>query len=103
MATSLAPFESLTLSRRKHLVDSWSYGRVSLTRKFFKPIRSVTILAFYECTPVQEALDRAGEPVAGSAAKTPAESQPENEKKLEERLEIKTEDDHPAKVGQKND
>jgi hypothetical protein len=68
--TNLMPFESLSLERRRLVVDSWSYSRVSLTRKFFKPIRSVALLAFYECPEVQNALDRQIEP--GQTTENPA-------------------------------
>jgi uncharacterized protein (TIRG00374 family) len=97
IATNLRPFESLPMAQRRKLVDSWSYGRISLTRKFFKPIRSVILLAFYECTQVQHALDRSQEPAA--ATRPESGSVPETEIKVE----AVAEDDHPAKVGQKND
>ena len=58
MFTAFAPFEKLPLSKRRRIVDAWSYGRIPVTRKFFKPIRSVALLAFYECPEVQAALDR---------------------------------------------
>ncbi|MBU6453349.1 MAG: flippase-like domain-containing protein [Cyanobacteria bacterium REEB67] len=58
LATTLRTFESLSGEQRTRVVNSWSYGPISLTRKFFKPIRSVALLAFYECPAVLAALER---------------------------------------------
>ncbi|MBS1992130.1 MAG: flippase-like domain-containing protein [Cyanobacteria bacterium SZAS LIN-3] len=65
LLTSLSFFEALPVAKRRAIVNAWSYGRIPLTRKFFKPIRSVTLLAFYECPEVQAALN-SGQAAAGT-------------------------------------
>jgi hypothetical protein len=66
--TNLGRFESLPAERRRQIVDSWCYSRISLPRKFFKPIRSVALLAYYECPEVQQALDRESEDLPAASA-----------------------------------
>ena len=56
LGTHLRPFEALSLKDRTSVVNAWSYGPVSMTRRFFKPIRSVALLAFYECPQVLAAI-----------------------------------------------
>lgn len=58
---SFNTFENLSLKRRSAIVNAWSYGRISLTRKLFKPLRSLALLAFFETAAVQEALEKAAE------------------------------------------
>ncbi|MBK8220299.1 MAG: flippase-like domain-containing protein [Candidatus Obscuribacter sp.] len=56
---SFNTFENLSLKRRSAMVNAWSYGKVSLTRKLFKPLRSLALLAFFENEAVQTALEKA--------------------------------------------
>jgi uncharacterized protein (TIRG00374 family) len=46
--TNLRPFCALPLQRRKAIVESWAYGRLGLARTFFRPLRSIACLAYYE-------------------------------------------------------
>lgn len=45
---------NLPQEKRRRLVESWAFGKVALTRKFMKLIRSLTILAFYEHPLIRE-------------------------------------------------
>ncbi|QQR56177.1 MAG: flippase-like domain-containing protein [Candidatus Melainabacteria bacterium] len=45
---------SLPLAKRRNIVDSWAFGKVALTRKFMKLIRSLTLLAYYEHPRIRE-------------------------------------------------
>lgn len=49
-------FENLSLARRQAIVNAWSFGKIPLTRKLFKPLRSIAILAYFENETVQKAL-----------------------------------------------
>ena len=51
----------LSLKKRRALVESWAFGKVALTRKFMKPIRSLAILAYYDNPVVQAGLARLAE------------------------------------------
>jgi uncharacterized protein (TIRG00374 family) len=84
--TNLRLFESLPQERRRLVVDSWAYGRLSLTRKFFKPIRSVILLAFYECPEVQKALDLAAQPVEKSIEANSTEANSTEAKSTEAKI-----------------
>ncbi|MBZ0189213.1 MAG: hypothetical protein K8F91_23415, partial [Candidatus Obscuribacterales bacterium] len=44
------------LARRRRLIEAWAFGKIALTRKFMKLIRSLAILAYYEHPEVQAAL-----------------------------------------------
>ncbi len=41
-------FCRLPLARRRQLADSWSYGPLYLPRQFFRMLRSITLLAYFE-------------------------------------------------------
>jgi uncharacterized protein (TIRG00374 family) len=47
-ATRGRPFCSLPLATRKAVVESWAYGPFGLARTFFKPLRSIACMAYYE-------------------------------------------------------
>jgi len=51
-------FENLNLEKRIALVNAWSFGKIALTRKMFKPLRSIALLAYFEDSAVQNSLDR---------------------------------------------
>lgn len=53
---------------RRHIVESWAYGPISLFRALFKLVRSTALLFFFEAPAVQAALDRRNE-----HAESPAE------------------------------
>ncbi len=44
----LRSFCALDVARRRAAVDAWAFGRVGLFRQLFRPVRSVTLLAYYE-------------------------------------------------------
>lgn len=46
--TNLMPFENLSDERRQKVLNSWAYGPIPLTRKLFKPLRSLALLAYFE-------------------------------------------------------
>jgi hypothetical protein len=54
-----APFEALPSEKRRTIFEGWAYGPIPITRKLFKPLRSLVLLAFYEQPLIQAALDRA--------------------------------------------
>jgi len=41
-------FCALPLETRRSIVTAWAYGRIGLTRQFFRPLRSTALLAFFE-------------------------------------------------------
>ncbi len=45
---------NLPLEKRRNLVSSWAFGKIALTRKFMKLIRSLTLLAYYEHPRIRE-------------------------------------------------
>jgi hypothetical protein len=45
---NLQPFCSMSLSRRVAVVEQWASGPVPLARKMFRPLRSLTLLGFFE-------------------------------------------------------
>lgn len=47
----------LPLARRRALIESWAFGRVALTRKFMKPIRSLALCYYYDHPEVQALLN----------------------------------------------
>jgi hypothetical protein len=42
------PFCELPLGKRRSVVQTWAYGKIGLTRQFFRPLRATAFLAFYE-------------------------------------------------------
>ena len=48
LITNLRPFTSLGIERRRDIVASWAWGRVSLARQLFRALRSTALLAWYE-------------------------------------------------------
>lgn len=59
MLSNCAPFEALPSEKRRTIFEGWAYGPIPITRKLFKPLRSLVLLAFYEQPLIQAALDRA--------------------------------------------
>jgi uncharacterized protein (TIRG00374 family) len=62
-ATRLRFFQSfcdLSHERKAAWVRQWSDGPISLTRKLFRPVRSLVFLCYFECPEVQAAIDGAG-------------------------------------------
>ncbi|MBK9201381.1 MAG: hypothetical protein IPL73_02835 [Candidatus Obscuribacter sp.] len=57
IAFGLNLFENLSLDKRVTLVNAWSFGKIELTRKMFKPLRSIALLAYFEDSAVQKSLD----------------------------------------------
>lgn len=47
----------MPLPQRRSLINAWAFGRVSLTRKFMKPIRALALCYYYEHPDVQSLLD----------------------------------------------
>ena len=45
---TLKGLSALTIKRRSQIIELWASGKISLTRKLFRPIRSLTVLAFFE-------------------------------------------------------
>ena len=45
---------SLPEDKRRRLVESWAFGKIPVTRKFMKLIRSLTLLAYYEHPAIRE-------------------------------------------------
>lgn len=45
------------LPERRKLIDAWAFGKLSLTRKFMKPIRSLSLFYYYDHPAVQAMLD----------------------------------------------
>jgi len=59
--TQFSAFEKLSAAKQSALLNSWSYGPLALTRKLFKPLRSLALLAFFEHPAVLGALERRSE------------------------------------------
>jgi hypothetical protein len=45
---TLKSLEELPTLKRKEIIESWAGGKAALTRKLFRPLRSLTVLAFFE-------------------------------------------------------
>lgn len=45
---------NLPPEKRRKLVESWAFGKIAITRKFMKLIRSLTLLAYYEHPRIRE-------------------------------------------------
>jgi len=61
IATNLCPFENLSSARQAKVINAWSYGPIGLSRKLFKPLRSLALLAFFEHPVVVAALDKSND------------------------------------------
>ena len=59
--TSFCPFENLSSAKQTKVINAWSYGPIGLTRKLFKPLRSLALLAFFEHPVVLAALDKSND------------------------------------------
>jgi glycosyltransferase 2 family protein len=62
---NLQPFCSMSLAKRVAVVEQWAGGPVPLARKMFRPLRSLTLLGFFEESSVN----------AGLAAKQTADTE----------------------------
>lgn len=58
----------LPLAKRRAIVESWAFGKVALTRKFMKLIRSLAILSYYDHPLVLEKLTAQGKDSSESEA-----------------------------------
>ena len=45
----LRSFGALRADRRQAWMQAWAYGRITLARKLFRPVRSLAALAYFEC------------------------------------------------------
>ncbi len=61
IVTNFCPFESISKARQAKVINAWSYGPIGLTRKLFKPLRSLALLAFFEHPAVLAALDKSND------------------------------------------
>jgi hypothetical protein len=50
-------FSLLKTATRTEIFNFWAYGKIAITRKLFKLVRSTALLAFYEHPAVAEALE----------------------------------------------
>jgi hypothetical protein len=48
LLTNLKPFTLIPLERRCALIEEWAGAPISITRKLFRPLRSLTLLAYFE-------------------------------------------------------
>jgi len=55
-ATHLRGFCKLAPASRRRIFEAWAYGRIGLTRKLFRVVRSTALLAFYDDPVVTAAL-----------------------------------------------
>jgi hypothetical protein len=63
IASNLCPFENLSSERQAKIINAWSYGPIGLTtRKLFKPLRSLALLAFFEHPAILAALNKSNDP-----------------------------------------
>lgn len=53
---TLRPFTALSPAAQRRHVNLWAYGRIGLTRKLFRPLRSTAILAYYDIPAITDAL-----------------------------------------------
>lgn len=44
----LQGIKSLSADRRRRWMHAWAYGRVTLARRLFRPVRSLAALAYFE-------------------------------------------------------
>lgn len=58
LCINLRDFSQLPLGRRQEIAEWWAHGPVPIGRKLFRPIRSLTVLAFYEDKAVKAKLDQ---------------------------------------------
>lgn len=56
LTTTFCPFQWHSLKTRRTIVEAWAFGPVALARQLFRPIRSLTIFAFFENPIVLEML-----------------------------------------------
>jgi uncharacterized protein (TIRG00374 family) len=61
IVTNLCPFENLSNERQANVTNAWSYGPIPLTRKLFKPLRSLALLAFFEHQAILTAIDKSND------------------------------------------
>ncbi len=61
IASNLCPFENLSSERQAKIINAWSYGPISTTRKLFKPLRSLALLAFFEHPAILAALNKSND------------------------------------------
>lgn len=61
IASNLCPFENLSSERQAKIITAWSYGPISTTRKLFKPLRSLALLAFFEHPAILAALNKSND------------------------------------------
>lgn len=47
VARTLRRFTSLPSDRQRSVAESWAYGRVTLARQLFRPLRSIVLFAYY--------------------------------------------------------
>lgn len=73
IATNLCPFEHLPSERQAKIINTWSYGSFGLTRKLFKPLRSLALLAFFEHPAVVLAIDKSNDSSEKFKSSTKAE------------------------------
>ncbi|MBP9093316.1 flippase-like domain-containing protein [bacterium] len=71
--TNLCPFENLSSERQAKIINTWSYGPIGLTRKLFKPLRSLALLAFFEHPAVVIAIDKSNDSSEKFKSSTKAE------------------------------
>jgi hypothetical protein len=45
----LRSFCAMRPVKRNAWINAWAYGRVTLARKLFRPVRSLAALAYFEC------------------------------------------------------
>jgi len=62
IASNLCPFENLSSERQAKIINAWSYGPIGTTRKLFKPLRSLALLAFFEHPAILAALNTSNDP-----------------------------------------
>ncbi len=51
LVSYLHSFKSLSIEQRIQAINNWAYGRLSVTRKFFRLIRSFVFVMFYDRAP----------------------------------------------------
>lgn len=61
IASNLCPFENLSRERQAKIINAWSYGPIGTTRKLFKPLRSLALLAFFEHPSILAALNKSND------------------------------------------
>lgn len=61
IASNLCPFENLSSERQAKIINAWSYGPIGTTRKLFKPLRSLALLAFFEHPAILAALNKSND------------------------------------------